>query len=125
MQYNLISMIMCDMLQLFANVGLSACALINIYRYLLGVTSSRLLSHCRGDLKAIERVAYEMAEDQAQEGILYTEVRLTPRDLLPNLTKTSDKENKDGEWTSEFECERDKRRKKGKIRKRMKENMNE
>ncbi len=34
-----------------------------------------------GDIEALERVAYEFAEDQAIQGVLYTEVRFSPHYL--------------------------------------------
>ena len=37
----------------------------------------------RGDLEAIERVAYELCEMQAREGAIYTELHYPPHYLLP------------------------------------------
>ena len=34
-----------------------------------------------GDTEALERVAYEFVEDQAIQGVLYTEVRFSPHFL--------------------------------------------
>lgn len=36
------------------------------------------LSRCRGDKIAIERVAYELCEDQAAQGVAYFEARYSP-----------------------------------------------
>ncbi|GLG92841.1 Adenosine deaminase, partial [Gryllus bimaculatus] len=35
-----------------------------------------------GDLNALERIAYEFCEDKVREGVLYVEVRYSPRMLL-------------------------------------------
>lgn len=44
----------------------------------------------RGDLEAIERVAYELCETQAKEGVIYSEVHYPPHFLLPeNFHKKS------------------------------------
>lgn len=37
-----------------------------------------------GDLEAIERIAYELCEDQAKEGVAYFEARYSPQLLAPN-----------------------------------------
>lgn len=34
-----------------------------------------------GDAKALERVAYEFVEDQAVQGVIYTETRYSPHGL--------------------------------------------
>ena len=37
----------------------------------------------RGDLEAIERVAYELCEMESEAGVIYTEVHYSPHFLLP------------------------------------------
>ena len=37
---------------------------------------------CRGDLAAIERVAFEFVEDEARNAVLYTEPRFSPHLLV-------------------------------------------
>ena len=37
-----------------------------------------------GDIDALERVAYEFVEDQARQGVLYTETRYNPHLLTGN-----------------------------------------
>ena len=39
----------------------------------------------RGDLKAIERIAFEFVEDQAKECVAYCEARFCPHILVPNI----------------------------------------
>ena len=40
------------------------------------------LLHNRGDLAAIERIAYEFVEDEARQSVLYTEPRFSPHLLV-------------------------------------------
>jgi len=43
-----------------------------------------ILASIKGDLKAIERVAYEFAEDASLSGILYSEARFCPHIIIPD-----------------------------------------
>lgn len=38
---------------------------------------------CRGDREAVRRIAYELVETKAKEGVIYVEVRYSPH-LLAN-----------------------------------------
>lgn len=38
----------------------------------------------RGDLKALERIAYEFVEDSANSGIIYSEARFCPHLVIPD-----------------------------------------
>ena len=40
-----------------------------------------------GDIEALERVAYEFVEDQAVQGVLYTETRYSPHFLTADKLK--------------------------------------
>jgi hypothetical protein len=39
---------------------------------------------CRGDLLALERMAYEFVDDCATQGILYAEARFCPHIVIPD-----------------------------------------
>lgn len=57
---------------------------------------------CRGDKDAIERVAYELCEDEAQHGVVYFEARYSPH-LLCNTVKNTAANSKYGLYTAKGE----------------------
>ena len=53
------------------------------HSYIFNIYKNQIRVLKRGDLEAIERVAYELCEMQAKEGAIYSEVHYPPHYLLP------------------------------------------
>ena len=49
-----------------------------------------ILQNIRGDLEAIERIAYEFCETQFNDGVIYVEARYCPHLFMPSVEGGSD-----------------------------------
>lgn len=53
------------------------------HAWVMGPGDGSCCHPCRGDREAVRRIAYELVETKAKEGVIYVEIRYSPH-LLAN-----------------------------------------